>query len=32
MNHELAMLRRHRFARRSEQLNVDQLRTEASWQ
>ncbi len=25
LNHELAVLRRHRFARRSEQLNADQL-------
>ncbi|MEA8567920.1 IS66 family transposase zinc-finger binding domain-containing protein, partial [Pseudomonas aeruginosa] len=25
LNHELALLRRHRFARRSEQLNGDQL-------
>lgn len=25
LNHEIAVLRRHRFARRSEQLNADQL-------
>ncbi|NQD91047.1 hypothetical protein HP532_00085 [Pseudomonas sp. CrR25] len=30
LNHELVVLRRHRFARRSEQLNVDQLRTDAA--